>query len=118
MVDNMKMIAFLLLTVLIFGCISSPGSKMSNGSENFQRCISQCGSGAGSGEFCKDGCKIQEAEDQKNSDYCEQLYDKAVRPSCYGTVAKASGNIKVCDKLYNETEHKYCIAVFGSPGTG
>ncbi|MFA5091292.1 MAG: hypothetical protein WC483_01495 [Candidatus Paceibacterota bacterium] len=49
---------------------------------------------------------------------CESLIDKANRPSCYGTVAKAAGDISVCNGLSNSTDKNYCVSVFGSPSSG
>jgi hypothetical protein len=91
----------------------------SGGSANFQRCISQCGTGnAGNGTLCKDGCSVQEAADTKSTALCDSLINQANRPSCYGTVAKAASNISVCDRFSNTTEKNYCVSVFGSPGSG
>lgn len=110
--------------VLMFaGCTqpqSSPGggNGVTTGSANFQRCVSQCAPGnAGNGTLCKDGCSVQEAADTKSTTLCDSLIDQANRPSCYGTVAKASGDISVCNRLSNPTDKNYCLSVFGSPGT-
>ena len=47
---------------------------------------------------------------------CDTLTDSANRPSCYGTVAKAVGNLSICSMLSNTTDKDYCLAVFGTPG--
>jgi len=114
-------IVILAFAMMIAGCLQQPpggGNESASGSANFQRCMSQCGPGnAGNGTLCKDGCRVQEAEDTKSTSLCDALDDKANRPSCYGTVAKASGNLSVCNSFSNTTEKNYCVSVFGSPGT-
>jgi hypothetical protein len=120
------LVIFVALTfvVLLAGCLgqqtsSGGGNVPLSGSANFQRCISQCGAGnVGNGTLCKDGCSVQEAADTKSTTLCDSLIDQANRPSCYGTVAKASSNISVCDRLSNPTDKNYCVSVFGSPSAG
>jgi len=119
------LVIFIALTsvLLLAGCLqqqSSPGGGNGSlsGSANYQRCMSQCGTGnAGNGTLCKDGCSVQEAADTKSTTLCDSLIDQANRPSCYGTVAKASGDLSVCDRLSNPTDKDHCVSVFGSPGT-
>jgi hypothetical protein len=102
------------LALLICGC-TSPGQPAASGSANYQRCANQCGGGnAGNGTFCLDGCRVQEAEDAKNTAWCDALDNKANRPSCYGIVAKAVGDRTVCDRLPEGTERNYCVSIFGS----
>jgi hypothetical protein len=122
-----KALVFVALAfVLIFaGCTQPPASPggenaiPSGGSANFQRCVSQCGAGnAGNGTLCKDGCSVQEAADTKSTTLCDSLIDPANRPSCYGTVAKAAGDISVCDVFTNPEDKNHCLSVFGSPSTG
>ena len=113
---------------MLVGCTSappggtppgSPPGSMMGGSANYQRCVSQCDdpSNAGSGQYCKDGCRMQEAEDTKSTALCEQLDQKASRGECYGTVAKAAGDLKICDRLSGEEKNE-CVAAFGGPSTG
>ncbi len=113
-------IFLLALALAIAGCASQGGpGAASSGSANFQRCISQCAPGnAGNGSFCKDGCRVQEASDTNSTYWCDQLDNQANKPSCYGTVAKSSGDRSICDRLQNQTDRSYCVSVFGSPGTG
>ncbi|MFN7991434.1 MAG: hypothetical protein U0R44_04730 [Candidatus Micrarchaeia archaeon] len=110
----------LILAVFLAGCASVGGNQSGTGggSANFQRCISQCGPGnSGNGSLCKDGCRVQEAEDTKSTSLCDQLDNQANRPSCYGTVAKSAGDIKVCERLTDATDKNYCVSIFGGPGT-
>ena len=119
-----------IVMVMLLGCTSAPpggtppsgtppsGGSMA-GSANYQRCVSQCDdpSNAGSGPYCKDGCRMQEAEDVNDYAWCEQLAQKASRGECYGTVAKAAGDLKICDRLSGEEKNE-CVAAFGGPSTG
>jgi hypothetical protein len=128
----MKKILFAgILLFLVFGCTGGqqtgtgtpptggPGNVLEAGSGNYERCVSQCNeASAGSGPNCKDGCMIQEAEDTKDTSWCDKLVNQQTKPSCYGTVAKAAGDIKICDKLTVQTERNYCIGTFGGPSTG
>lgn len=124
----MKYVLLLALFVLLLGCTSQQNTQNPNiptnptqpnsiGSANFQRCMTQCDSGVGSGEFCKDGCKVQEAEDTRNTSFCDSLYKKENIPSCYGTVAKSAGDRSICNRLTNTTQRDLCTAIFGAPGT-
>jgi hypothetical protein len=117
MMKKMMIIIALAFALMLAGCTGQQGSPgYPSGSANFQMCVSQCGSGnAGNGTLCKDGCSFTEAASTKSTALCDSLIDKSNRPSCYGTVAKASSNIKVCDAL-NATDKNYCVSVFGSPG--
>jgi len=107
--------------ILISGCVSIGGTGTQpgqTGSANFQRCMSQCQPGnAGSGPYCEDGCRLEEASDTKDTSWCDGLDNSANRPSCYGTVAKSAGDIKVCDRLPAGTDRNYCVSIFGGPGT-
>jgi hypothetical protein len=130
----MKLLLSSLLAIALFilGCTSGgssnvtkpsgtggPGNILDAGSGNYERCIEQCSTGnAGSGPNCKDGCMIQEAEDTKDTSWCDRLANAQTRPSCYGTVAKAASDIKICDRLTVPTERNYCIGTFGGPSTG
>lgn len=114
------------LAILVSGCTTSnntgttPGNNTgtapaTNGSANYQRCASQCGpENAGNGSFCQDGCRVQEAEDTKSTALCDQLNNQENRPSCYGIVAKAVGDLTVCNRLPEGTERNYCVSIFGS----
>jgi hypothetical protein len=113
----MKSQILLILALLLAGCASTPGGGTMTGSANYQRCVSQCGSGPGSGELCMDGCRVQEAEDTKDTSFCDRLDKRENIPSCYGTVAKSAGDIKICDRLADAGNRSYCIAVFGGPST-
>jgi hypothetical protein len=117
----------LAFALLLAGCLQQaptqsgnntpPGAVNASGSAKFQLCISQCGAGnAGNGTLCKDGCAVQEAADTKSTARCDSLIDMANRPSCYGTVAKAAGDITICNALTNATDKDYCVSVFGSQG--
>jgi uncharacterized protein YceK len=97
------------LALLISGCTSS-GSQNA-GSANYQRCASQCGTG--NGTYCLDGCKVQEAQDTNSTLWCDQLDNKANRPSCYSIVAKSSGDIGICDRLPSGIDRNQCISNFG-----
>lgn len=120
MKNTLSIIVVLTFAALLAGCLQQQSSSGSgivppSGSANFQRCMSQCGAGnAGNGTLCTDGCRVQEAADTKSTSMCDSLIDQANRPSCYGTVAKASSNISVCDGLSNATDKDYCVSVFGS----
>jgi hypothetical protein len=118
----MKSALLLIPLLLLAGCASQNGPGIVDtgpgGSANFQRCASQCqGGNAGSGAFCMDGCRVQEAEDTKDTSWCDRLDNRANVPSCYGTVAKSAGDIRICDRLADDTDHNYCVSVFGGPGT-
>jgi hypothetical protein len=114
-----RSILFLAAFLLVFGCASQgPPGAGGQGSAAFQACVSQCGSGAGSGDKCADGCRFTEAAKTNDTSYCDSLADRSNVPSCYGTVAKSSGDIRVCDRLQNQTSRDYCVSIFGGPGTG
>jgi hypothetical protein len=100
------------------GGFPPPSATGEVGSANFQRCVSQCDdpSNAGSGPLCRDGCRFQEAENTKDPSWCDRLDQKANRGECYGTVAKAAGDLKICDRLSGE-ERNECVASFGGPST-
>ncbi len=103
------------LFLLAAGCTYTGASP--SGSANYQRCVSQCGAGnAGNGSYCIDGCRLQEASQSNSTYWCDQLSNQANRPSCYGTVAKSSGDRTVCDRL-NSSDRQLCISIFGQPGT-
>lgn len=116
-----------ILLMLLLGCTQQPGGGTPPtpgpggiaGSANYQRCVAQCDdpSNAGSGQYCKDGCRIQEAEDTKSTAWCDILDQKASRGECYGTVAKSAGDIKICDRLSGDEKNE-CVASFGGPSTG
>jgi hypothetical protein len=116
------LIVALAFALVLAGCAQqSPGNGnvTQQGSANYQRCVSQCGVGnAGNGTLCQDGCRVQEAADTKSVSMCSYLVDQSNFASCYGTVAKASGDITVCNGLTNATQKQLCISVFGSPSTG
>ncbi len=109
-------LALIVLALILAGCAQqSPASGTQRVSANFQQCISQCGTGnAGNGTLCTDGCRMTEAAATKSTSMCDSLIDQANRPSCYGTVAKASSDISVCNRLTNSTDKNYCVAVFGN----
>ncbi len=114
------MIVALALALVLAGCTqqSPPGGVPQQGSAKFQSCVSQCGVGnAGNGTLCQDGCRMQEAADTKSVMMCNELTDQANQASCYGTVAKASSNISVCDAFSNTTQKDYCLSVAGSTST-
>jgi hypothetical protein len=111
-------ISLILLAVLAAGCTNNGGTASLTGSANYQNCLSQCQAGnVGNGTYCKDGCRMTEAAATNNTAWCDQLDNPATRPSCYGTVAKSAGDIKICDRLSDSTDHKYCVSTFGAPGT-
>jgi hypothetical protein len=100
--------------ILLGGCVSE---EPPSGSDNLRRCMSQCmPEDQGSGLNCEEGCKIQEAQDSKDVSWCDSLGQN--KPVCYGTVAKAAGDISICKKLQDPTEKKHCIATFGGQSTG
>jgi hypothetical protein len=123
---------FLIFAVLIllFGCTSTDGSTSatasgSNGQSggsasggvlnaggNYEGCLEQCNSGAGSGEYCKDGCRFEQAGETKDLKYCDQLDQTESIPECYGTVAIAVGDIKICDKLSSPEDRNHCVSAF------
>jgi hypothetical protein len=127
---------FLIFAVLIllFGCTSAdssaphattsgtsgqPGQSggstsggVLNAGGNYDDCLLQCNSGAGSGEYCKDGCRFEQAENTKELKYCDQLDQKESIPECYGTVAIAAGDIKICDKLSSQEDRNHCVSAF------
>ncbi len=110
--------------VLVITPPGNPGKNDSNktipaaGSANYQRCVSQCQHGnAGNGIFCTDGCRAEEAAGTKNTYWCDQLDNKPNIPPCYGTVAKTTGNVAVCDK-FTGTDKDHCVGAFGSTSSG
>jgi hypothetical protein len=125
------MLIMALIGILLFGCIgqdtgtnTGTGSNTgtsggpTTGSANYQNCASQCASGnAGSGAYCTDGCRLEEATRTKNTYWCDQLDKSNNIPACYGTVAKTTSDITLCDK-FSGTERSHCIAAFGSSSTG
>ncbi len=79
---------------------------------SFAQCLQRCSGGAGSGAYCEDGCRFEQAENTKDTSYCDELDQKESIPECYGTVAIAAGDIKICDKLTNTEDYNHCIATF------
>lgn len=115
----------LILAFLLAGCISSAqedaaqnktssdssGGVISVGSD-FNRCLDLCKSGAGSGEYCEDGCRFEQAENTQETSYCDQMDQEESIPECYGTVAIAAGDINVCNKLADTEDRNHCISTF------
>jgi hypothetical protein len=95
------------------------GNQTGNkGSANYQQCESQCTPGnAGSGEFCTDNCRAEEGARTQNTYWCDQLDNTPNIPSCYGTVAKTTGNLSLCNR-FSGTEKDHCVAAFGSTSAG
>ncbi len=88
------------------------------GSATYQECVSQCQPGnAGSGPYCVDGCRETEAALTKDTSWCDQLDNKANIPSCYGTVAKTTGDLSICDR-FTGTDKDHCVAAIGSTSAG
>lgn len=118
-------LSLLALSILLSGCATPPVPKAEAqdisgkiGTADLGLCLSQCDAGgAGSGPYCKDGCRFEQASKTKDTSYCDQLEQKANRGECYGTVAKAAGDIKICDRL-SGAEKNECIASFAGPSTG
>jgi len=116
------------LAVVLSGCLGPAengnqtiigGNQVqTTGSANYQKCASQCDSGnAGSGAYCTDGCRLEEATRTKNTYWCDQLDNSDNIPSCYGTVAKTTADITLCDK-FSGMDKSHCVAAFGSSSTG
>ncbi|MBN1169619.1 hypothetical protein JXA56_01210 [Candidatus Micrarchaeota archaeon] len=123
--------AILLAIILIAGCTSDNGpadttgtvpAGTSEGPEDrsgtitttgYADCMERCESGGpGTGPYCKDGCRFEQAENTKDLFYCNQMDQKESIPECYGTVAIAAGDIKICDKLSNPEDRNHCLAAF------
>ncbi len=124
----------IMFAVLLFaGCVTetseentntntvSVGSSQPTGGEDksgtittgsFEQCIDQCSSGIGSGEYCEDGCRFEKAENTKDVSVCHELDQKDSIPECYGTVAIAAGDIKICDQLAEQEDRNHCVAAF------
>lgn len=83
-----------------------------NAGGNYEDCLDRCNSGAGSGQYCKDGCRFEQAENTKELKYCDELDQKENIPECYGTVAIAAGDIKICDKLPSQEDRNHCVSAF------
>ena len=98
---------------------ANPGNQTGNiGSANYQQCKSQCEPGnAGNGSFCTDGCRAEEGARTQNTYWCDQLDNTPNIPSCYGTVAKTTGDVTLCDKFAG-TDKDHCVAAFGSTSAG
>jgi len=79
---------------------------------SFEQCIDQCSSGVGSGEYCEDGCRFEKAENTKDVSVCHELDQKESIPECYGTVAIAASDIKICDQLSEQEDRNHCVAAF------
>lgn len=91
---------FLLLAIIIFaGCTNTNYS-------GFQKCLSQCDN-----DFCKDGCRFEQAENSKSTLFCDELNQKSNIPECYGIVAIAANDISICNKLSGESKN-HCISAF------
>ncbi len=111
--------AILFAIVLIAGCTSevSDGAVDQSGTittAGFKDCLHLCESGgAGSGPYCKDGCRFEHAENTKDTAYCDELDQKESIPECYGTVAIAAGDINICNRLPNQEDRNHCVATFG-----
>ena len=82
------------------------------GTADYQACVKRCSGGAGSGPYCEDGCRFEEASKTADTTYCDELEQKDSIPECYGTVAIAAGDLTVCDKLTNTVHRNYCVATF------
>lgn len=127
----MKRFLIFAVFILLFGCTSTDGSATStsststsgqsgssteggvlNAGGNYEGCLEQCNSGAGSGQYCKDGCRFEQAENMKDTTYCDQLDQKESIPECYGTVAIAAGDMKICDKLSSQEDRNHCVSAF------
>lgn len=127
----MNKFLILAVLVLVFGCTSTDGGQapatntgsagqsggstsggVLNAGGNYEECLLQCNSGAGSGQYCKDGCRFEQAENTKDLKYCDQLDQKESIPECYGTVAIAVGDIKICDKLPSQEDRNHCVSTF------
>ena len=88
------------------------------GSANYQTCVAKCGPGnAGNGEFCTDGCRAEEGARTKDIYWCDQLDNRPNVPSCYGTVAKTTGDLTLCN-VFSGTDKDHCVAAFGSTSAG
>ena len=127
----MRLFLIFTVMVLLLGCTSteestpdaaSSGTQSSSGNQmeggvlnaggNYEDCLERCNSGAGSGPYCKDGCRFEQAENSKDLSYCDQLDQKENIPECYGTVAIAVGDIKICDKLSSQEDRNHCVSAF------
>jgi hypothetical protein len=118
----------ILALLLIAGCISestevattnesagttTPQDKSGTiSTSDFETCLEKCSSGPGSGVYCEDGCRFEQAENTKDTSVCDQLDQKESIPECYGTVAIAVGDIKICDKLTDQEDRNHCVAAF------
>jgi hypothetical protein len=126
-----KIIALFLFAALLMGCTSDSGTTEQTTSQEAQKedgpkdmsgtitttgyadCLDLCDSGGpGTGPYCKDGCRFEQAENTKDTGYCDQLDQKESIPECYGTVAIAAGDIKICDSLPTQEDRNHCVSAF------
>lgn len=120
---------FILFVALLFAGCTSPGGPATETSSDvpadgpldmsgtittasYEQCLEKCSSGPGSGPYCEDGCRFEQAENTIDTSYCDQLYQKDGIPECYGTVAIAAGDIKICERLTNTEDYNHCVAAF------
>lgn len=129
----MKRYLIFAIIVLLAGCTSTEGSLQTstgasggavgswggstsggvlNAGGNYENCLELCNSGAGSGPYCKDGCRFEQAENTKDTSYCDQLDQKESIPECYGTVAIAAGDMTICDRLPTQENRNHCVSAF------
>jgi len=79
----------------------------------YEDCLELCESGGpGTGEYCKDGCRFEQAENTKDTSYCDQMDQKESIPECYGIVAIAAGDITICDRLSDQEDRNHCVGAF------
>ena len=123
--------AILLAIILIAGCTTEAGPSDTSGTlsigessgkidksgtittTDYADCLELCESGGpGTGDYCKDGCRFEQAENTKDLKYCDGMDQKESIPECYGIVAIAAGDIKICDKLANQEDRNHCVGAF------
>ncbi len=79
----------------------------------YSECMDLCKSGGpGTGEYCQDGCRFEQAENTKDLAYCDQMDQLDSIPECYGIVAIAVGDIRICDKLSDQEDRNHCVGAF------
>lgn len=80
---------------------------------SYEDCLYLCSTGGpGTGEYCEDGCRFEQAENTKDTSYCDQMDQKESIPECYGIVAIAVGDIKICDRLSDQEDRNHCVGAF------
>lgn len=60
-------------------------------------------------EYSKQLIALKIAKESKDSKECEQIYNLYKRNECYATIAYLKSDIKICDKISNDTFKQRCL---------